>query len=643
MARFNPQAFLAGMQSLMAPQQQADQQIAQMRMQQMDKSRENEALLNQRMLQGKQLQMQEAENTRASERFGLEREAAERQKKADERAGKAGDLALAQQRTGAAEALLKPVSTAKDKLLAARTLYTSAASRPQAYTRADYTKIVNDLVKAQGEYTNAYNTQKGLLKYVAPDLNIDETLFGTPETDIAPLTYNDAVKALRAGGVTGGATKGIQKTDTGVGAVDIEAPVPQEPESAKLQRMTPFDSRIPLASPIASGPVEPGSMARPVGPMPEVNLDPSTVDALSLLLPPSLGLGVNTPAGIGAVAPPKATVKGAKPAVKLGKDGKPLPAPYVPKPMPPRPVRQRVFPEPEEMILAADEEAEAQKIANDYATYVVNTFNLDPLDENFNERYYRYVADPERFKRFTSRYGRSLGIQFPEAASSILAAAESTVLGQLGNQADVPTALRAALTDVATKTAGLREARDEAAYKKTLRPLTINELKAKIEYYKNGGSKSGKTVDPFKGIGGRVSAVNQYGRSELIELDKLIQENEAAIKYTKKTRPNDWGKWLADPATETHKQDQIIQEARQIRAKIMTQQNQLRKLIPDAGQFYSAFISFDPVASVKNSVIASRLRAVVGPQAGDYIPYNNESPEVSPTAMPDDPTFLMPQ
>jgi len=642
MARFNPQAFLAGMQSLMAPQQQAEQQIAQMRMQQMDKARENEALLNQRMLQGKQLQMQEAENTRAGERFALDKAAAERQKIADERAGKAGDLALAQQRTGAAEALLKPVSTAKDKLLAARTKYNAAASRPQAYSRADYTKIVNDLVEAQGAYSNALSTQKGLLKYVAPDLKIDDTLFGTPETDISPLTYNDAVKALRAGGVTGGATKNIQKTDAGVGAVDIEAPVPQEPELAKLQRMTPFDSRIPLASPIASGPVEPGSMARPVGPMPEVNLDPSTVDALSLLAPATLGLGVNAPAGIGAVAPPKTAVKGAKPAVKLGKDGKPLPAPYVPKPMPPRPVRQRVFPEPAEMILAADEEAEALKIADAYKTHVVNTFNIDPLDENFNEKYYRFIADPDRFKAFTSRFGRELGIRFPEAASSILAAAESTVLGELGNRADVPTALRAALTDVATKTAGLREARDEAAFKKTMRPLTIEEMQAKIKYYAGGGARGAKTDDPFKGIEGRTAAARTYGQREISELDSIIKEYEGALKVGKKNSPNNWKTYISNPAYNMYGQQQIVNEARQLKAKILTQQQFLRKLIPNKEQFYSAFISFDPVSSIRNTEISNRLRTIVSEQGSGYAPSDNESPAVSPTAMPDDPTFLMP-
>ena len=642
MARFNPQAFLAGMQSLLAPQQQAEQQIAQMRMQQMDKARENEALLNQRQLQNEQVRMQREEAVRAGDRFALDKEAAERQKLADERAAKAGNLALDQQRTGAAEALLKPVSTAKDKLLAARTKYNAAASRPQAYSRADYTKIVNDLVEAQGAYSNALSTQKGLLKYVAPDLKIDETLFGTPETDITPLTYNDAVKALRAGGVTGGTTKGVQKTDASAGAVDIEAPIPQEPSLAGLQRMTPFDNRESLVSPIASAPVTPGSMARPVGPMPEVNLDPSTVDALSLLSPATLGVGVNVPAGIGAVAPPKGVVKGAKPAVKLGKDGKPLPAPYVPKPMPPRPVRKRVFPEPEEMILAADEEAEAQKIADAYKTYVVNTFNVDPLDENFNEKYYRFVADPENFKSFTSRFGRELGIRFPEAASSILAAAESTVLGELGDRAYAPTALRAALTDVATKTATLREARDEAAFKKTMRPLTIEEMRAKIKYYQSGGARGAKTDDPYKGIEGRTAAARTYGQREISELDSIIKEYEGALNVGKKNNPNKWKEYISNPVYKMYGQQQIVNEARQLKAQILTQQRALRQLIPNKEQFYSAFISFDPVSSIRNTEISQRLRAIVSEQGSGYAPSDNESPAVSPAGMPDDPTFVMP-
>ena len=289
------------------------------------------------------------------------------------------------------------------------------------------------------------------------------------------------------------------------------------------------------------------------------------------------------------------------------------------------------------MILATDEEAEAQKIASDYSKYIIDTFNMNPLDENFNEQYYRYVADPERFKRFTSRYGRALSIGFPEAAPSILAGAESIMLGQLGNNADVPTALRSALTDVATKTETLKDARSEAEYKKTLRPLTIKEMKAKIAYYASGGSKSGKTEDPFKGIGGRTSAASMYGRSELIELDKLIQENEAALRKTKKDHPDKWSQWANMGGTETNKQQTIVNEARQVRAKIMTQQRALRQLIPNAAQFYSAFISFDPVSSITNSDIAMRLRANVGPQAGDYIPYNNESPTTSPVPGVDEP------
>ena len=289
------------------------------------------------------------------------------------------------------------------------------------------------------------------------------------------------------------------------------------------------------------------------------------------------------------------------------------------------------------MFLTTDEQEAAGKMLTAYEDYVTRTFNEDPLDANFNEKYYRYASDPTRFKRFADRYARQLAISSPESAASILASTESMLLGSLGDKADVPTALRSALTDAATKTAGLIEAKEEAAYKKTLRPLTINELKAKINYYNSGGSRSGKTVDPFKGIGGRTSAVTQFGRGELIELDKLIQENETALRKTKKDYPVKWKEWAGNSATETYKQQQIVDEARQVRAKILSQQSSLRQLVPDPGKFYSAFISYDPVSSIRNPIIASRLRANVGPTAGDYIPYNNESPEVSPTPGIDEP------
>ena len=655
MARFNPQAFLAGMQSLIAPQQQAEQQIAQMRTQQMDRARENESLLNQRQMQGEQVRLQRTESDRAGERLNLERDAAERQKEADKRTKALQKLQTDAARAEAAKSYTAPVAKAKSALLAARNTYEAAKSRPLSMSRADYLKITTDLTKAQSDYETVLGEQKSLLKYVSPSYKFDETMFGEGLAPITPITWAEAAKAFKD--AQSGKTDPVKKADsvvdptTGLGVPPDVAPIPQEPALAGLQGVPryPADVRLDPVSLIASEPVAPGSMETPVGSMQSVNLNPSTMNALSLLTPSSLGVGVSVPAGIGAVAPPKAVGKEKESTVVINgrtyntrqyydrKTGKPVPPPYVPKPMPPRPVRQRVYQESPDMILAADEEAEAQKIASDYATYIVNTFNLNPLDENFNEEYYRYVANPERFKRFTSRYGRALSIGFPEAAPSILASAESIMLGQLGNNADVPTALRSALTDVATKTETLKDARSEAEYKKILRPLTIEEMKAKIDYYKSGGSKGNKTEDPFKGIGGRTSAATMYGRSELIELDKLIQENEAALRKTKKDYPDKWGQWANMGGTETNKQQAIVNEARQVRAKIMTQQRALRQLIPNAAQFYSAFISFDPVSSIKNPDIAMRLRANVGPQAGDYIPYNNESPTTSPVPGVDEP------
>jgi hypothetical protein len=381
-------------------------------------------------------------------------------------------------------------------------------------SRADYLKITTDLTKAQSDYETVLGEQKSLLKYVSPSYGFDETMFGEGLAPITPITWTEAAKAFKdaQSGKTGPVKKADSVVDPTTGQVVSPDVAPERsPEMAGLQRVPATPS-----SPMGTGAVKPGSMKTPVGPMQSVNLDPSTMNALSMLTPSSLGVGVSVPAGIGAVAPPKAVGKDGKPVVKLGKDGKPVPPPYVPKPMPPRPVRQRVYQESPDMILATDEEAEAQKIASDYSKYIIDTFNMNPLNENFNEEYYRYVADPERFKRFTSRYGRALSIGFPEAAPSILAGAESIMLGQLGNKADVPTALRAALTDVATKTEGLKEARSEAEYKKTLRPLTIKEMKAKIAYYASGGSKSGKTEDPYKGIGGRTYKKKRGGGDSAI-------------------------------------------------------------------------------------------------------------------------------
>jgi hypothetical protein len=216
------------------------------------------------------------------------------------------------------------------------------------------------------------------------------------------------------------------------------------------------------------------------------------------------------------------------------------------------------------------------------------------------------------------------------------------VLGELGNRADAPTALRAALTDVATKTETLREARDEAAYKKTLRPLTIKEMTAKIKYYEGGGAKGAKTNDPFKGIEGRTAAARTYGQREISELDNIIKEYEGAIKTGKKNSPNNWKTYISDPKYNMYGQQQVVNEARQIKARILTQQQALRQLIPNKERFYSAFISYDPVSSIRNTEISQRLRSIVSEQGGGYAPSDNESPAVSPTAMPDDPTFLMP-
>lgn len=633
MARFNPQAFLAGMQSLLTPQQQAQQQVQQMRMQQMDKARENEALVNARQLQGEQVRMQKTEADRATQRFDLEREASDRAKTAEERAQRIQDLQLSGARTDAAKGFLDPVTKAKSAYTAAQTAYNTAKSRPTAYSRADYLKITNDLVKAQTDLEQELGKQKSLLKYVDPSYGFDETMFGEPIQFVAPISQAEAAKALKD--AQSGKSLPVRKADATVdpstGAV-VPADVMAE-RGPELAGLTGIPSRgmetVNSPSPIGGGAVDPfapkQSAQLPPPPPPTSQIDP-----LSLLMPASLGVGVNVPAGIGAVKPPAK-----KPL--LGKDGKPVPPPYVPKQMPPRQARQRVFKEPEDMFLTNDEQEAAGKMLTAYEDYVSRTFNVDPLDENFNEKYYRYVADPAMFKRFADRYARQLAITSPESASAILASTESMLLGSIGDKADVPTALRAALTDVATKTAALVEAKDEAAYKKTLRPLTLKELKAKIQYYESGGSRSGKTVDPFKGIGGRTSAVTQFGRGELIELDKLIQENETALRKTKKDYPIKWKEWAGMSSTETYKQQQIVDEARQVRAKILSQQNALRKLIPDPGKFYSAFISYDPVSSIRNPIIASRLRANVGPQAGDYIPYNNESPEVSPTPGIDEP------
>ena len=623
MARFNPQAFLSGMQSLMAPQQQADQQVAQMRMQQMDRAREQESALNQRSLQGEQLKIQRDESVRAGERFGLEKEAAGRQKESDERNKKITDLQIDTNKTEAARAFTAPITKARGALTAARTAYNNAKARPLNMTRADYLKITNDVLKAQSDYDEALSEGKTLLKYASPTYGFNDTLFGESITPITPMTFNEAAKAFKdlQSGVK--VVPNVTPTDTKV--------VPTQSGAINNNTSESLANPKPNINPVAAGGtnqlpnVDNASSMSPRNIATQNSIGPQAVNPFAInniMSLANLGVGQPITAGIEPVKPPSTT----SPTMAAPRVG-----------MPQRKPRIRVYKETDNMILASDEEAKAQEIATDYSTYINSTFNGNPTDQDFNEKYYQYVADPDVFKNFTSKYNRGLSIMYPESELSILASAESTILGQLGNKTKAPTALRAGLTDVAIKTEGLKDARSEAEFKKTLRPLTIDEMTAKIKYYNNGGSRSNQIQNPYKGVAGRVSVSTKYGRSEIIELDKLIKDNTDAIRVTKDKDPKAWRRYMTIPASNTYKQQQIVDEAVQLRAKIMTQQDVLRTLVSDESKFYNAFVSMNPLKAIRNKEIAMKLRAGVGSDYGDNIENNYETPTNSPAGGIDEP------
>jgi hypothetical protein len=311
MARFNPQAFLAGMQSLMAPQQQADQQIAQMRMQQMDRAREQENALNQRMLQGQQMRLQQVESDRATERFALDREAAARQKKIDERNTKAFDLGQDKERTGAVEKLRAPILEKQTAYDAAVSNYNKALQNPNLISRADWNKVTGDLTTAASALNNAYNASKFFLPFMSPQFKLDEAALGAAPQVISPLSREDAIRQFRFKSPAAPAT-GVQKTDVGIPGTGIDVPPPTEP-----------------ATQTASG-----------------------MSFMDMISPMSMGAGVSVPSYIGAVAPPK-TLKGTPP--------KPAPVTYTPPPP-----RKRLYAQPTESFLDPKDLEAVQALVTGY-------------------------------------------------------------------------------------------------------------------------------------------------------------------------------------------------------------------------------------------------------------------------------------
>jgi hypothetical protein len=625
MARFNPQAFLAGMQSLVAPQQQADQQVAQMRMQQMDRAREQENMLNQRMVQGQQMRIQQNEADRATERFGLERDAAARQKVIDKRNLDAAKLGTDKERTAAVAMLTEPVNVAKSKLLAARTKYNNAISRPSAYTRTDFTTIVNNLVEAQGNYKAAFDQQKGILKYVSPSFKLDESVLGTPEVDITPLTYNDAVKALKAAGVAAPAKKveGEQTVPGGQSPKPIEYIPPTRPAGVKV-----------------------GTLATDVEEPMQVASDKSQIDALSLLAPTSLGIGVNAPAGIGAVPPSKTVKPVAKPPVKLDKNGKPIPQKVAAPPpaMPVRPMRSRLFPDSEDAVLDSNDVKASSELQKGFMDFAISTFNVNPLNKDFKEIWHRHISNPDLMRQYLAPLMTSVKFASPESYQSVLADFEGSVLNSIGKQARVPVAMEQALLDVAVKRQNLTDAKSEAEYKSDLQPLTLEKLRAEVDYYKSGGRRA-QAASPFKGVPQRVSMAQNFGKPEIVELDKIIKEYSDAINNAKVTQA-ERQKYTTDPAYKMYGQAQIVKEARSLKAKIMTQRTLLRASAGNEARFMGMIMNFDPIAGVKSQEILNRLYSL--PEIDTmYDPSSSTSGASSRSpasnGVLDDPTFLLDQ
>jgi hypothetical protein len=439
MARFNPQAFIAGMQSLLSPQQQADQQVAQMRMQQMDKARENEALLNQRMLQGEQLGIQRTEAERAGQRFNLEKEAAQRQKDADERAADAFNLGIDEKRVEALGFLRKPIKDAETVYETKLATYNQALANPNIVNKADWNKITGELIAAGTAYKNAYNTAISTLPYMSQRFKFDTSAAGVAPTIISPVTRDETILKTRP-----------RKTDT------------------KLPPAPPVPTEVGSVEPT----VDPTLVDKSAAPVPVASLmqqSPATggINPLALLAPANLGVGVN--------APPVGATKKTIPAIKK---------PIAPPTLPPEKPRERLFQLNPEVNLDPSMRTIVRELQSGYKTFAASYFNVKPSDRNFAEKWHRHINSPELMMRFLAGTARDLRETYGDVdTAQILGEFEQGVLDSIGKQALVPTAVTDALLTTEKKGLDVDAARSEAEWLKKYRPLQEKEILARIAKY----------------------------------------------------------------------------------------------------------------------------------------------------------------
>jgi hypothetical protein len=560
MARFNPQAFLAGMQSLIAPQQQADQQVAQMRMQQMDRTRENENTVNQRMQQGQQMRIQQDEATRAGERFSLERAAAERQKLIDERNTTAFDLAQGEKRTGAVKELRNPITEKQTLYDAALSKYNTALQNPNLISRADWNKITSELTSAGSALNNAYNSAKGFLPFMAPQLKLDETAIGSLPTIVVPTTREEAIRKYRSGKPvdTVTATEPVKKTDAGVTGTGVDLPPP-----------------------------------------PPVNTA-AGIDLLGMIAPGAMGAGVTTPEYLGAVAPPK-TLKGKPPAVK------PAPVTYTPPPP-----RQRIYPQPSESFLAPEDIQTVQELIKGFAIFTRGNFRGKIDDPNFNNKWHDFVTDPTVMKQFLAPIVRSYrSTHGDDVANAVFAEFETQVLEQAGPKALMPTDLVDNLVKLESGMLGLTEDKAKAKQEAIMRPLREEEIRATIAKLKAavGGGKGGtewKNSDKNSAL--RLAGA--FGSTAIAVLTPFIANHKKTIDEKRALDPTTFDGLANTPGTGQYRMQKAHDDAVAARGKIIKIQTQLRRLASDPSAFYKLYQNVSITDGLRTTDVQNLLAGV---------------------------------
>jgi len=549
MARFNPQAFIAGMQSLLTPQQQAQQQVQQMRMQQMDKARENEALVNARQLQNEQLGIQREEAKRAGERFQLDKDAAERQKAIDDRNKKLFDIGLDEKRTEALGFLRKPIDEAKKNYETKLAIYNAALANPNVVNRADWNKISSELTAAATAYTGAYNDATRTLPYVSPQFKLDASALGEAPTTISPISRDDAIR------------KNIKPKPISTGA-----PPPPPPAGVQTGAVEPS--------------VDPALVEKPTQPVPVASLmsqvpQDAGVSPLTLLAPASLGVGVSAP-------PVGATKK----TLPVGKNAKVAPKPVAPVPVPPR---QRLFEPMPDVYLDPKEIEIVNNLTTGYKTFTQSYFGVPPSDEKFAEKWNAFVNDPTVMSRYLAGVDRELKYAYGEdVAKKILADFEQNILDSVGKRALVPTALRDTLLTTEKKGLEVDAAKAEAKFLSDYRPKQLAEMDARIAKH-NAAIAKGATKDEAWTYSDRNSATRlaeNFGSDLTKTIRQYMTETKRKIDEFRQTDPERWAELVKDPKSGVGKMQQGYNQAVALIGRINAHKQSLRQSIENPNRFY---------------------------------------------------------